>query len=193
MIDEELRNLFRCDLTRLKTEIELYKNDYRIWHTERSIANSTGNLCLHLIGNLKTYVGAGIGNINYVRDRDLEFSAKDIPAGVLLREIDDSLVTFSLKFKQPESDSVQQLILKPKVILQPFNDIPKYHQFATAVIMFGAILRSSKYVNEVSWNTIQQIAATAVDEDSFSQKEFLTILHQAKNIYSKKRKKSKGE
>ncbi|HEU0109734.1 MAG TPA: von Willebrand factor type A domain-containing protein [Flavisolibacter sp.] len=112
---------------------------------------------------------------------------------LLLREIDDSLVTFSLKFKQPESDSVQQLILKPKVILQPFNDIPKYHQFATAVIMFGAILRSSKYVNEVSWNTIQQIAATAVDEDSFSQKEFLTILHQAKNIYSKKRKKSKGE
>lgn len=112
---------------------------------------------------------------------------------LLLREIDDSLVTFSLQFKQPESDSVQQLILKPKVILQPFNDIPKYHQFATAVIMFGAILRSSKYVNEVSWNTIQQIAATAVDEDSFSQKEFLTILHQAKNIYSKKRKKSKGE
>ena len=92
MIAEELTNLFRRDLTRLKTEIELYKNDSKIWHTERSIANSAGNLCLHLIGNLKTYVGAGIGNINYIRERDLEFSAKDIPAAVLLKEIDDTIV-----------------------------------------------------------------------------------------------------
>lgn len=169
---------------------------------------------LHISFNsnyVKEYRVMGFDNkVGAIRDRDATIEGGEIGSAystmiafeiepvvpsenLLLREIDDSLVTFSLKFKQPESDSVQQLILKPKVILQPFNDIPKYHQFATAVIMFGAILRSSKYVNEVSWNTIQQIAATAVDEDSFSQKEFLTILHQAKNIYSKKRKKSKGE
>lgn len=169
---------------------------------------------LHISFNsnyVKEYRVMGFDNkVGAIRDKDATIEGGEIGSAystmiafeiepvvpsenLLLREIDDSLVTFSLKFKQPESDSVQQLILKPKVILQPFNDIPKYHQFATAVIMFGAILRSSKYVNEVSWNTIQQIAATAVDEDSFSQKEFLTILHQAKNIYSKKRKKSKGE
>ena len=92
MIVEELINLFTRDLSKLKNEIELYKNDDRIWYKEKSIANPAGNLCLHLIGNLKTYIGAGIGNINYVRDRDLEFSAKGVPVSVLLKEIDDTIV-----------------------------------------------------------------------------------------------------
>ena len=91
MIVKDYINLFRRDLGKLKNEIELYENEERIWHTEKSIANSAGNLCLHLIGNLKTYIGAGIGNINYVRNRDLEFSAKDVSKSVLLKEIDDTI------------------------------------------------------------------------------------------------------
>jgi Ca-activated chloride channel family protein len=85
------------------------------------------------------------------------------------------------------------LTQKPKIILQPFVDAPQCYQFASAVIMFGAMLRKSRFLKEVSWNSILQTATNAVDANSYSQKEFLSIVQLAKNIYSKKRKKEKDE
>jgi uncharacterized damage-inducible protein DinB len=108
MIVEDLINLFRRDLSKLKNEIELYKNEDRIWHIEKSITNSAGNLCLHLIGNLKTYIGAGIGNINYVRDRDLEFSAKDIQRSVLLKEIDDTIIVVQTALQNLKESDIEK-------------------------------------------------------------------------------------
>ena len=78
MLIETLRSIFNRDLLRLKTEIDLYKDESKIWLVEENIANSAGNLCLHLIGNLNTYIGAEFGKTNYVRNRELEFSLKNI-------------------------------------------------------------------------------------------------------------------
>jgi hypothetical protein len=91
MMVEALINLFTRDLGKLRSEIALYKNQDRIWYHEKAITNPAGNLCLHLIGNLKTYIGAGIGKTNYIRNRELEFSAKDVPVPVLLAEIDETI------------------------------------------------------------------------------------------------------
>lgn len=74
-----LKTIFNRDLNRLKAEIELYQDEAKIWYIETGIANSAGNLCLHLIGNLNTYIGATLGTTNYIRNRELEFSLKDIP------------------------------------------------------------------------------------------------------------------
>lgn len=84
MLTETLATIFRRDLTKLYSEIEQYKNEERLWVTEQSIANSAGNLCLHLVGNLKTYIGAELGGFAYTRNRDLEFSLKGIPRADLL-------------------------------------------------------------------------------------------------------------
>ncbi|MES1214960.1 MAG: DUF1572 family protein [Bacteroidota bacterium] len=92
MLIENLKILFARDLSKLKTEIGLYQNEDKIWYVEKNIANSGGNLCLHLIGNLNTYIGAGIGNTNYVRDRDSEFSLKNIPKAELLKRIEDTIL-----------------------------------------------------------------------------------------------------
>lgn len=92
MLIQTLKTLFRRDLDRLRQEINLYNNEAVIWHTEKGIANSAGNLCLHLIGNLNTYIGAEIGNTGYIRQRELEFSLKDISKVRLLEKIDDTMV-----------------------------------------------------------------------------------------------------
>ena len=99
MLIQILRTLFSRDLNKLKKEIEAYKNEPALWLIENGITNSAGNLCLHLIGNLNTYIGAELGGTNYVRDRDLEFSAKDIPASELIKKIDEiiSIVDSSLE------------------------------------------------------------------------------------------------
>ncbi|MPT30562.1 MAG: DinB family protein [Chryseobacterium sp.] len=87
MIIESLKSLYNRDLHKLKLEIGFYKSEESIWKIDKNISNSTGNLCLHLVGNLSTYIGAELGNSGYVRHRDLEFSSKDIPKTELLEKI----------------------------------------------------------------------------------------------------------
>ena len=96
MLVETLKGLFYRDLNRLKIEIASYSREENIWIVDRGIANSAGNLCLHLIGNLQTYIGAEIGKTGYIRNREAEFSLKDIPRGLLLNKIDDTISVVDL-------------------------------------------------------------------------------------------------
>ena len=91
MLTETLKTLFNRDLNKLKSEIGSYKNDANLWIIDKSIANSAGNLCLHLIGNLNTYIGATLGGSNYIRNRELECSLKDIPKQDLVKMIETTL------------------------------------------------------------------------------------------------------
>jgi hypothetical protein len=72
MLLETLKLLFTRDLNKLRSEIEQYQDEANIWKTDGNIANSAGNLCLHLVGNLNTYIGKEISGTDYVRDRASE-------------------------------------------------------------------------------------------------------------------------
>lgn len=90
MLLQELQSLFQRDLRRLKQEIEQYKDEKTIWRTEKDIKNSAGNLTLHLIGNLNHFIGVVLGKTEYVRNRDLEFSLKDVTRSELITKIDET-------------------------------------------------------------------------------------------------------
>ena len=92
MLIPTLKTLFRRELEKLKKEIELYQAESKLWIIEKAIANSGGNLCLHLIGNLNTYIGKELGGTGYIRNRDLEFAQKDIPREELLKKIDQTIL-----------------------------------------------------------------------------------------------------
>lgn len=86
-----LQQLYKRDLTRLKTEITSYTKEENLWVVDGAIANSGGNLCLHLLGNLNAFIGAKIGNTGYVRDREFEFAGKDVPVATLVQQIDETI------------------------------------------------------------------------------------------------------
>jgi hypothetical protein len=92
MLTQTLKTLFPRELEKLKKEIELYHDVSKLWIIEKGIANSGGNLCLHLIGNLNTYIGKELGDTGYIRNRDLEFAQKDIPREELLKKIDQTIL-----------------------------------------------------------------------------------------------------
>jgi len=92
MLAQTLTTLFQRDINKLRKEIESYQDESKLWIIDKGIANSAGNLCLHLIGNLNTYFGKELGGTGYVRNRDLEFSQKDIPQATLLKMIDETMV-----------------------------------------------------------------------------------------------------
>lgn len=91
MLINTLIQLFERDLNRLINEIGLYKKEATIWKIEKGISNSTGNLTLHLIGNLNTYIGKELGGTGYVRNRELEFSAKFVKRDLLLEQLNATL------------------------------------------------------------------------------------------------------
>ncbi|MEQ1796989.1 MAG: DUF1572 family protein [Lacibacter sp.] len=91
MLTTVLKTLFTRDLNKLKAELELYRNEKNIWVVEKNIANTAGNLCLHLVGNLNAYLGAEIGGTGYIRNRDLEFSLKDLPRAELVSMVEATI------------------------------------------------------------------------------------------------------
>lgn len=83
----ELISFFENELDNLIQEIESYKNEENIWRIEKGISNSAGNLALHLVGNLHTFIGKEIGKTNYVRNRELEFTQKKVPKVELIKSV----------------------------------------------------------------------------------------------------------
>ena len=108
MLTETLQKLFSRDLNKLKAEIELYQDEKNIWRTDKGIANSAGNLCLHLIGNLNAYIGAELGGTGYIRKRDLEFSLKNIPRRELVQSIDDTIIVVNQSLEKIRDADLEQ-------------------------------------------------------------------------------------
>lgn len=86
-----LLEFFERELLKVKEEIGLYAQESDIWVVRPGIANSGGTLCLHLIGNLNHFIGATLGHSGYVRNRDLEFSARNVPRAELIRQLDATI------------------------------------------------------------------------------------------------------
>ena len=82
-----LSSLYEKDLNKLIEEIYLYKDETDIWRVKDGIIIPGGNLTLHLLGNLNHFIGAVLGNTGYVRERDKEFSLRDIPRAKLIDDL----------------------------------------------------------------------------------------------------------
>lgn len=73
----DLLLLFQRDLRCLVREVELFPDDQALWRTVRGIANSAGNVALHVAGNLQHFIGAVLGGTGYVRQREREFAQRE--------------------------------------------------------------------------------------------------------------------
>lgn len=116
MLLETLKSLFNRDLNKLKVEIESYQNENQIWAIDHNISNSAGNLCLHLIGNLNTYIGAEIGKTDYIRNRILEFSLKDVPKSELISKIDQTILIVNNALDSLTESDLQSIY--PQIIFE---------------------------------------------------------------------------
>lgn len=85
---EAVRALYERDLQRLHREISLFRQEEHLWQTCRQVPNPAGNLALHLVGNLSTYIGKNLGQVPYLRDREAEFAARNVPRQILLHQIE---------------------------------------------------------------------------------------------------------
>jgi uncharacterized damage-inducible protein DinB len=118
MITDILTQLFKRDLNKLIDEINLYTKESNLWVVDKAISNSAGNLCLHLVGNLKSFIGANLGHSGYVRQRDLEFSQKNVPRTEMIKQVEETIAIVestlkTLTVKDLEKEYAPQVFDKP--------------------------------------------------------------------------------
>lgn len=99
-------------------------------------------------------------------------------------------VVFTLQYKVPNSQKRYEIVEEPVMAYQPLYRLDKCYPFASSVIMFGALLRNSAHSKDFSWNQVLELATKSADPADKAQKEFLSLVQQAKVIYSRKRKKT---
>ncbi len=108
MLTDTLIKLFTRDLNALKCEVELYKDEENLWTVTKDISNCAGNLCLHLVGNLNHFIGATLGNSGYIRQRELEFSLKDVPKPELIKQVDNTITIVENTLKRLTEEDLQK-------------------------------------------------------------------------------------
>ena len=108
MVKDTLMELFERDIQKLKTEINLYKDEDNLWVIKEGISNSAGNLCLHLVGNLNHFIGATLGNSGYVRHREDEFSLKNIPRQDLIMNIENCVLILNNTFSRLTEEELEK-------------------------------------------------------------------------------------
>ncbi|MBU2996363.1 DUF1572 domain-containing protein [Cellulophaga baltica] len=121
---DSLKFIFKRDLLRLKHEISSYRNENAIWKVDNDITNSAGNLCLHLVGNLNTFIGVGYGNTGYIRNREAEFTLKNVDRAEMLKQVDDVIIVI-----ENTLNGIEVSDLEKDCTIRQFNDETKSNTY----------------------------------------------------------------
>ena len=88
MSTANISRLINRELVSLRDELLAYPNEADMWQLPKGLPNSAGNLALHLIGNLRFFIGAQLGATGYARDRDAEFAGRGVPRAEIVKSIE---------------------------------------------------------------------------------------------------------
>lgn len=108
MILNSFKTLFERDIEKVKKELSLYRAESNLWLVDQEIKNSGGNLCLHLIGNLKTFLGQGLAGVEYQRDREFEFNGSGVSREELMKGLDEAKEVVAKGLSNLSSDDLEK-------------------------------------------------------------------------------------
>jgi Protein of unknown function (DUF1572) len=108
MLLEELKTILLRDISGVERELDLYPDDSSVWKTVSGLPNPAGNLILHLAGNLQYFFGTTLGNTGYVRNRDAEFTKRDVPRSELRKELAGSRQGVLAAFERLSENALEQ-------------------------------------------------------------------------------------
>lgn len=105
--------------------------------------------------------------------------------------IRNSIAGVEISYRLPGDSSMRRTAYQIPYNYAEFHELPPACRFASAVVMFGTLLKESPYSKQMSWNETIIAANESHDPHDPVQKEFISIAEKAKKIYAKgKRKRS---
>jgi len=102
----------------------------------------------------------------------------------------DPIANVLVRYHLPKDSSNRTMLYNCPYNPIEFKELPACHQFATSVVMFGGLLKGSKYFKNVSWNDVIIMAEQNHNPADPVQKEMIALVEKAKKIYSKRKRKS---
>jgi hypothetical protein len=119
-----LKLLLTRELRAFRRELEAYPDDASVWRAVPGLPNTGGTLALHVAGNLRHFIGGIVGRDGYVRDRDAEFSRRDVPRAELIAELDAASAAVERALGSASDDILRgaypELIAKRRVASSDF-------------------------------------------------------------------------
>ena len=108
VLRDTILRLIHRDLEAMQREVEGYPDDASLWKVVPGIENSGGSLALHVAGNLRHFVGAVVGETGYVRDRDAEFTTRNLTRSEVSRILDDAVRDVTSTFRAMDASIMNQ-------------------------------------------------------------------------------------
>ncbi len=115
----------------------------QLWHKGKNEENSVGNLILHLCGNVRYYIGHGLGGQPNIRNRDAEFSAAghDDLAGLLRTTVAEATPILAALPPSRLTETLPPDLVVPSgitTVLELIYQIVGHFQQHTGQIIFAA-------------------------------------------------------
>ena len=150
------------ELRSLRRELEAYPDERLLWTLPPGLPNSAGTLALHLAGNLRHYVGALLGGTGYIRNRDEEFAARDLPRAALLEQISEAEA--ALESTLPPLSEAQ--------MSQPFPEPIRDRHLQTGDLLLQLAVHLAYHLGQVSYHR-RLVTGNAQGVDALSAAELV--------------------
>jgi Ca-activated chloride channel homolog len=100
-----------------------------------------------------------------------------------------SISRVRIHYKYPENPEDRYSVFNCPYNFLEFGEAKPVLRFATAVSLFGSLLRNSEHTKNVSWSDLVSMTEGSSDLNNPLQKEFLDLVVKAQKIYSPLKKK----
>ena len=148
VIEQTDVRLFRENIPRIKKCLEQL-NTEQIWWRPNDHSNSIGNLVLHLCGNVRQWILAGLDGQKDLRKRQLEFDEKGpVPTKTLFDLLVGLETDVRIVLKNVRSDSLIQV-----------HDVQIYRESGVSILIH-VIEHFSYHTGQIAW-----ITKMILDED----------------------------
>jgi len=106
MLNNILASFYERDIRKLVEEVNMFGNEADLWRTRGTVKNSAGNLVLPIIGGLNHLIGATLAQSGYIRDRDSEFTSKNVERKALVAGLEEliPMINHTLIQVDPDDD-----------------------------------------------------------------------------------------
>ena len=156
----ELKLIMSRELRAVKRELEAYPDDASVWRVIPGTPNTAGTLALHLAGNIQHFFGALLGRDGYVRQRDIEFSRRDVPRSELLAGIDAAIASLERTLST----------LDPATLSRPYPEQLAKRTVPTGIFLLHLASHLAYHLGQIDYHR-RAVTGDATGVDAVSVRE----------------------
>ena len=101
----------------------------------------------------------------------------------------DHYAEIKLQYKLPRDQARHEMVEKFSFDPVPYKEIDPLYRFASSVIMFGSILKTSQFAKDITWGDVLYQASESANPTDVTQAQFVEIVYKAKEFYSKRKRR----